>query len=36
VFNNHQAGVRGTIARRCVDDGQPVEFGTVLFLVKPK
>jgi acetyl-CoA carboxylase biotin carboxyl carrier protein len=36
VFNNHQAGVRGTIARICVEDGQPVEFGTVLFLVKPK
>jgi acetyl-CoA carboxylase biotin carboxyl carrier protein len=36
VFNNHQAGVRGTIVRVCVEDGQPVEFGTVLFLVKPK
>jgi acetyl-CoA carboxylase biotin carboxyl carrier protein len=36
VFNNLPAGVRGTIARVCVEDGQPVEFGTVLFLVKPK
>jgi acetyl-CoA carboxylase biotin carboxyl carrier protein len=36
VFNNLQAGVRGTISRVCVEDGQPVEFGTVLFLVKPK
>jgi acetyl-CoA carboxylase biotin carboxyl carrier protein len=36
VFNNLPAGIRGTIARVCVEDGQPVEFGTVLFLVKPK
>jgi acetyl-CoA carboxylase biotin carboxyl carrier protein len=36
VFNNLQAGVRGAISRVCVEDGQPVEFGTVLFLVKPK
>ena len=36
VFNNLQAGVRGTIAKVCIEDGQPVEFGTVLFLVKPK
>jgi acetyl-CoA carboxylase biotin carboxyl carrier protein len=35
VFNNLPAGVRGTIARVCIEDGQPVEFGTVLFLVKP-
>ena len=36
VFNNLQSGVRGTISKICVEDGQPVEFGTVLFLVKPK
>ncbi len=36
VFNNLPAGVSGTITRICVEDGQPVEFGTVLFLVKPK
>jgi acetyl-CoA carboxylase biotin carboxyl carrier protein len=36
VFNNLQAGVRGTISKICMEDGQPVEFGTVLFLVKPK
>ncbi len=36
MFNPHQAGVRGTIHKVCVEDGQPVEYGTVLFLVKPK
>ncbi|MGA2497027.1 MAG: acetyl-CoA carboxylase biotin carboxyl carrier protein [Tepidisphaeraceae bacterium] len=35
VFNNIKAECRGTIARVCVQDGQPVEYGTVLFLVKP-
>jgi acetyl-CoA carboxylase biotin carboxyl carrier protein len=35
VFNNIKAECRGTIARTCVQDGQAVEFGTVLFLVKP-
>jgi acetyl-CoA carboxylase biotin carboxyl carrier protein len=35
VFNNIKAECRGTIAKVLVQDGQPVEFGTVLFLVKP-
>ncbi len=35
VFNNIKAELKGTIARVCVTDGQTVEFGTVLFLVKP-
>jgi acetyl-CoA carboxylase biotin carboxyl carrier protein len=35
VFNNIKAEARGTIAKVLVSDGQTVEFGTVLFLVKP-
>jgi acetyl-CoA carboxylase biotin carboxyl carrier protein len=35
VFNNIKAETRGTIAKVCVTNGQAVEFGTVLFLVKP-
>ena len=35
VFNNIKAECRGTIERILVQDGQPVEFGTTLFLVKP-
>jgi acetyl-CoA carboxylase biotin carboxyl carrier protein len=35
VFNNIKAEVTGTIARIMVTNGQTVEFGTVLFLVKP-
>jgi acetyl-CoA carboxylase biotin carboxyl carrier protein len=35
VFNNIKAETRGTIAKVLVSDGQTVEFGTVLFLVKP-
>ena len=35
VFNNIKAETRGTIAKILVADGQTVEFGTVLFLVKP-
>lgn len=35
VFNNIKAEVRGTIAKICVESGKSVEFGTVLFLVKP-
>jgi acetyl-CoA carboxylase biotin carboxyl carrier protein len=30
-----QAGCRGTIAKVLLQDGQPVQFGTTLFLVKP-
>ncbi|HQY87879.1 MAG TPA: acetyl-CoA carboxylase biotin carboxyl carrier protein, partial [Tepidisphaeraceae bacterium] len=35
VFNNIKAEAKGTIAKVCVQNGKPVEFGTVLFLVKP-
>ena len=35
TFNNIKAETTGTVARILVQDGQPVEFGTVLFLVKP-
>ena len=35
VFNNIKAEMRGTIAKTFLTDGQTVEFGTVLFLVKP-
>jgi acetyl-CoA carboxylase biotin carboxyl carrier protein len=34
VFNNIKAEVRGTIAKVLVTDGQTVEFGQTLFLVK--
>lgn len=35
VFNTIKADTRGTIAKILVQDSQPVEFGQVLFLVKP-
>jgi acetyl-CoA carboxylase biotin carboxyl carrier protein len=35
VFNNIKAEVRGTIAKILVENGATVEFGQVLFLVKP-
>jgi len=35
VFNNVKAECRGTIAKILVTNGQAVEFGQVLFLVKP-
>jgi acetyl-CoA carboxylase biotin carboxyl carrier protein len=35
VFNNVKAECRGTIAKILVNNGQAVEFGQVLFLVKP-
>jgi len=35
VFNNIKAETRGTIVKILVEDRQTVEFGTVLFLVKP-
>ncbi len=35
VFNNVKADCRGTIAKILVGNGQAVEFGQVLFLVKP-
>ena len=35
VFNNIKAETKGTIAKILVNNGQPVEFGQTLFLVKP-
>ncbi len=35
VFNNIKAECRGTIAKVLVQNGQAVEFGQTLFLVKP-
>jgi acetyl-CoA carboxylase biotin carboxyl carrier protein len=35
VFNNVKAECKGTIAKIMVNNGQVVEFGQVLFLVKP-
>ena len=35
VFNNIKAECRGTIAKISVTNGQTVEFGQTLFLVKP-
>lgn len=35
VFNNIKAECRGTIAKVLITNGQPVEFGQTLFLVKP-
>jgi acetyl-CoA carboxylase biotin carboxyl carrier protein len=35
VFNNIRAETRGTIAKALVQNGQTVEFGQPLFLVKP-
>jgi acetyl-CoA carboxylase biotin carboxyl carrier protein len=35
TFNNIKAECSGTIVRILIQDGQPVEFGAILFLVKP-
>jgi len=35
VFNNIKAETRGTIAKVLISNGQTVEFGQTLFLVKP-
>jgi len=35
VFNNIKAEVKGTVVKVLAEDGKPVEFGQVLFLVKP-
>ena len=35
VFNNIKAECRGTIAKVLINNGQTVEFGQTLFLVKP-
>jgi acetyl-CoA carboxylase biotin carboxyl carrier protein len=35
VFNNIKAECRGTITKILVTNGQTVEFGQELFLVKP-
>ena len=36
IMSEIKAECRGTIAKVCVGNGQPVEFGQVLFLVKPE
>jgi len=36
VFNAVKSGVRGTIVEICVQSGQFVEYGQMLFLVKPE
>ncbi len=36
LFTPVRAGVRGTVVRVCVEDGEMVEFGTPLFLVRPE
>jgi acetyl-CoA carboxylase biotin carboxyl carrier protein len=35
IFNDLTADVAGVIAEVCVKNGQPVDFGTVLFRVEP-
>ena len=35
VFNNIKAECRGTITKVMIENGATVEFGQVLFLVKP-
>ena len=35
VFNNIKAECRGTITKTLIEDGQPVEFGQPMFMVKP-
>ncbi|HEX8341653.1 MAG TPA: acetyl-CoA carboxylase biotin carboxyl carrier protein [Tepidisphaeraceae bacterium] len=35
VFNNIKAEAKGTVTKVLAEDGKPVEFGQVLFLVKP-
>lgn len=35
LMNEIEAEVAGTIVQRLVDNGQPVEYGEALFLVKP-
>lgn len=35
VFNEVKAGVNGKVARILVNNGDPVEFGQKLFLIKP-
>lgn len=34
-MNEIEAEIAGTIVRRLIDNGQPVEFGETLYLVKP-
>jgi acetyl-CoA carboxylase biotin carboxyl carrier protein len=34
MMNSVHAGVAGTIAEVCVTNGEPVEYGTVLFRVE--
>ena len=36
LFTPVRAGINGRIAKACVEDGEMVEFGAPLFLVKPE
>ena len=33
VMNEVKAGISGTVAEVCIDNGHPVEFGTKLFRI---
>jgi acetyl-CoA carboxylase biotin carboxyl carrier protein len=35
LMNEIEAEISGTIVKQLVDNGQPVEYGQVLYLVKP-
>ncbi len=35
MMNSVHAGVSGTIVEVCVENGEPVEYGTTLFRVEP-
>ncbi len=35
LMNSVVAGVRGTVAEVCVENGAPVQFGDVLFRIRP-
>jgi biotin carboxyl carrier protein len=35
LMNEIEAELAGTIVKRLVEDGQPVEYGETLYLVKP-
>ena len=35
LYNDIKAGVSGTVREACVKNGEPVEYGTVLFRVEP-
>jgi biotin carboxyl carrier protein len=35
LMNEIEAEISGTIVKRLVENGQPVEYGEALYLVKP-